>query len=139
MLNLLLQMLNYVDLRSTWQAQAMEDSQMLQTQQTMSSNQQAEIMRQQAAAEQMVQMELDSSEDLSTEEYTQALQKLSQIADKCDNMMRKVLAENEAKESIIQQRITAREPKMQAVNADIESLQETLDKRTEEQVTYMQD
>lgn len=138
MLNLLLQMLNYVDLRSTWQAQAMEDSQMLQTQQTMSSNQQAEIMRQQAAEEQMVQMEMDSSEDLSTEEYTQALQKLSQIADKFDNMMRKVLAENEAKESIIQQRITAREPKLQAVNADIEGLQETLDKRTEEQFTYMQ-
>ncbi len=138
MLNILMTILNYIDLRSIWQSDAMEDSQALQTQQMQSSNEQTKIMQQQAQEEALVQMELDSSENVSTEQYTQALQKMSQIAAKFENMLQRVLMENQTKERQIEQKITAREPKIQAINADIESLQETLDKRTEEQFTYMQ-
>ncbi len=139
MLNILMTMLSYINLRSTWQADAMEDSQALQTQQTQSSNEQTRIMQQQAQEEALVQMELDSSDDISTEQYTEALQKMSQIATKFDNMLQKLLADNQVKERQIEQKINARESKLKAVDADIESLQETLDSRTEEQFTYMQD
>ena len=47
MLNLLLTILTYVDLRATWQADAMKDSQMLQDTQLQSSNEQTQIMQQQ--------------------------------------------------------------------------------------------
>ena len=66
------------------------------------------------------------------------MQKMSQIAAKFDRMLQKVLSDNQVKERQIEQKITARESKLQAVDADIESLQDSLDKRTEEQFTYMQ-
>ena len=138
MLNMLMTMLSYIDLRSIWQSDAMEDSQTLQTLQMQSSDEQMQIMQQQTQEESLVQMELDSMEDVSTEEYTEALQKMSQIANKFETMLQRVLTENQAKERQIEQRITAREPKLQAVEADIEGLQEALDKRTEEQFTYME-
>lgn len=138
MLNILMTMLSYINLRSTWQADAMEDSQSLQTQQMQSSNEQTQIMQQQAQEEALVQMELDSMEDVSDEAYVEAMQKMSQIAAKFDRMLQKVLSDNQVKERQIEQKITARESKLQAVDADIESLQDSLDKRTEEQFTYMQ-
>ena len=138
MLNILMTMLTYIDLRSTWQADAMKDSQMLQDQQLQSSNEQTEIMRQQTEEEALVQMELDDSEDASTEAYTAVLQKMSEISSKYETKLQALLAQNQAREREIEQRITAREPKIKAVDADIESLQDTLDKRTEEQFTYMQ-
>ena len=138
MLNILMTMLSYINLRSTWQADAMEDSQSLQTQQMQSSIEQTQIMQQQAQEEALVQMELDSMEDVSDEAYVEAMQKMSQIAAKFDRMLQKVLSDNQVKERQIEQKITARESKLQAVDADIESLQDSLDKRTEEQFTYMQ-
>ena len=138
MLNILMTMLSYINLRSTWQADAMEDSQSLQTQQMQSSNEQTQIMQQQAQEEALVQMELDSMDDVSDEAYVEAMQKMSQIAAKFDRMLQKVLSDNQVKERQIEQKITARESKLQAVDADIESLQDSLDKRTEEQFTYMQ-
>lgn len=138
MLNILMTMLTYIDLRSIWQADAMKDSQMLQDQQLQSSNEQTEIMRQQTEEEALVQMELDDSEDASTEAYTAVLQKMSEISSKFETKLQSLLAQNQAREREIEQRITAREPKIKAVDADIESLQDTLDKRTEEQFTYMQ-
>ena len=56
MLNLLLTILTYIDLRSTWQADAMQDSQMLQDVQYQSSNEQAQIMQQQTNEEALVQI-----------------------------------------------------------------------------------
>lgn len=136
MLNLLLTILTYIDLRSTWQADAMQDSQMLQDVQYQSSNEQAQIMQQQTNEEALVQLELDGSEDVSTEAYTEMLKKMSDVASKFEGMLQNLMAKTQAKEREIQQRITARESKIKAVNADIESLQETLDKRTEEQFTF---
>ncbi len=139
MLNLLLTILTYVDLRATWQADAMKDSQMLQDTQLQSSNEQTQIMQQQTNEEALVQLELEDSEDsVSTEQYTAVLQKMSEIASKYETKLQNLMAKTQAKEREIEQRITAREPKIKAVDADIESLQETLDKRTEEQFTYMQ-
>ncbi|HIQ89742.1 TPA: hypothetical protein IAA68_07965 [Candidatus Galligastranaerophilus faecipullorum] len=139
MLNLLLTILTYVDLRATWQADAMKDSQMLQDTQLQSSNEQTRIMQQQTNEEALVQLELEGSEDsVSTEQYTAVLQKMSQIAAKFESLLQNLMAKTQAKEREIEQRITAREPKIKAVDADIESLQETLDKSTEEQFTYMQ-
>ena len=139
MLNLLLTILTYVDLRATWQADAMKDSQMLQDTQLQSSNEQTRIMQQQTNEEALVQLELDGSEDsVSTEQYTAVLQKMSQIAAKFEALLQNLMAKTQAKEREIEQRITAREPKIKAVDADIESFQETLDKSTEEQFTYMQ-
>lgn len=136
MLNLLMTILTYVDLRSTWQADAMQDSQMLQDTQLQSSNEQTQIMQQQTNEEALVQLELDESEDVSTEAYTAVLKKMSDIASKYESKLQNLMAKTQAKEREIQQRITAREPKIKAVDADIESLQETLDKRTEEQFTF---
>ena len=139
MLNLLLTILTYVDLRATWQADAMKDSQMLQDTQLQSSNEQTQIMQQQTNEEALVQLELEGSEDsVSTEQYTADLQKMSEIASKYETKLQNLMAKTQAKEREIEQRITAREPKIKAVDADIESLQETLDKSTEEQFTYMQ-
>ena len=139
MLNLLLTILTYVDLMATWQADAMKDSQMLQDTQLQSSNEQTRIMQQQTNEEALVQLELEGSEDsVSTEQYTAVLQKMSEIASKYETKLQNLMAKTQAKEREIEQRITAREPKIKAVDADIESLQETLDKRTEEQFTYMQ-
>ena len=139
MLNLLLTILTYVDLRATWQADAMKDSQMLQDTQLQSSNEQTQIMQQQTSEEALVQLELEGSEDsVSTEQYTAVLQKMSEIASKYETKLQNLMAKTQAKEREIEQRITAREPKIKAVDADIESLQETLDKSTEEQFTYMQ-
>ncbi len=139
MLNLLLTILTYVDLRATWQADAMKDSQMLQDTQLQSSNEQTQIMQQQTNEEALVQLELEGSEDsVSTEQYTAVLQKMSEIASKYETKLQNLMAKTQAKEREIEQRITAREPKIKAVDADIESLQETLDKSTEEQFTYMQ-
>ncbi len=139
MLNLLLTILTYVDLRATWQADAMKDSQMLQDTQLQSSNEQTQIMQQQTNEEALVQLELEDSEDsVSTEQYTAVLQKMSEIASKYETKLQNLMAKTQAKEREIEQRITAREPKIKAVDADIESLQETLDKSTEEQFTYMQ-
>ena len=139
MLNLLLTILTYVDLRATWQADAMKDSQMLQDTQLQSSNEQTQIMQQQTNEEALVQLELEGSEDsVSTEQYTAVLQKMSEIASKYETKLQNLMAKTQAKEREIEQRITAREPKIKAVDADIESLQETLDMRTEEQFTYMQ-
>ena len=139
MLNLLLTILTYVDLRATWQADAMKDSQMLQDTQLQSSNEQTRIMQQQTNEEALVQLELEDSEDsVSTEQYTAVLQKMSEIASKYETKLQNLMAKTQAKEREIEQRITAREPKIKAVDADIESLQETLDKSTEEQFTYMQ-
>lgn len=139
MLNLLLTILTYVDLRATWQADAMKDSQMLQDTQLQSSNEQTRIMQQQTNEEALVQLELEGSEDsVSTEQYTAVLQKMSEIASKYETKLQNLMAKTQAKEREIEQRITAREPKIKAVDADIESLQETLDKSTEEQFTYMQ-
>ena len=139
MLNLLLTILTYVDLRATWQADAMKDSQTLQDTQLQSSNEQTQIMQQQTNEEALVQLELEGSEDsVSTEQYTAVLQKMSEIASKYETKLQNLMAKTQAKEREIEQRITAREPKIKAVDADIESLQETLDKRTEEQFTYMQ-
>lgn len=128
--------LTYVDLRSTWQADAMQDSQMLQDTQLQSSNEQTQIMQQQTNEEALVQLELGESEDVSTEAYTAVLKKMSDIASKYESKLQNLMAKTQAKEREIQQRITAREPKIKAVDADIESLQETLDKRTEEQFTF---
>ncbi len=139
MLNILMTMMSYINLRSVWQSDAMEDSQALQTQQMQSSNDINNIMQQQAQEEALVQMDLDSMDDISNEAYTEALQKMSQIATKFDRLLQKTMADNQVKERQIEQKITARESKLQAVNADIESLQKTLDERTEEQFTYMQD
>ncbi len=136
MLNLLMTILTYVDLRSTWQADAMQDSQMLQDTQLQSSNEQTQIMQQQTNEEALVQLELGESEDVSTEAYTAVLKKMSDIASKYESKLQNLMAKTQAKEREIQQRITAREPKIKAVDADIESLQETLDKRTEEQFTF---
>lgn len=139
MLNLLLTILTYVELRATWQADAMKDSQMLQDTQLQSSNEQTQIMQQQTNEEALVQLELEGSEDsVSTEQYTAVLQKMSEIASKYETKLQNLMAKTQAKEREIEQRITAREPKIKAVDADIESLQETLDKSTEEQFTYMQ-
>ena len=139
MLNLLLTSLTYVDLRATWQADAMKDSQMLQDTQLQSSNEQTQIMQQQTNEEALVQLELEGSEDsVSTEQYTAVLQKMSEIASKYETKLQNLMAKTQAKEREIEQRITAREPKIKAVDADIESLQETIDKRTEEQFTYTQ-
>ena len=139
MLNLLLTILTYVDLRATWQADAMKDSQMLQDTQLQSSNEQTQIMQQQTNEEALVQLELEGSEDsVSTEQYTAVLRKMSEIASKYETKLQNLMAKTQAKEREIEQRITAREPKIKAVDADIESLQETLDKSTEEQFTYMQ-
>ena len=139
MLNLLLTILTYVDLRATWQADAMKDSQMLQDTQLQSSNEQTQIMQQQTNEEALVQLELEGSEDsVSTEQYTAVLQKMSEIASKYETKLQNLMAKTQAKEREIEQRITAREPKIKAVDADIESLQETLDKSTEDQFTYMQ-
>lgn len=137
MLNLLMTILTYVDLRSTWQADAMQDSQMLQDTQLQSSNEQTQIMQQQTNEEALVQLELGESEDVSTEAYTAVLKKMSDIASKYESKLQNLMAKTQAKEREIQQRITAREPKIKAVDADIESLQETLDKSTEEQFEYM--
>ncbi len=136
MLNILMTILNYINLRSVWQSQAMQDSQNLQDLQMQSSNEQAELMRKQTAEEELVEMELDGMDDISTEAYTEALKKMSEIASKYDTLMRTLLAKNQAKEREIEQQINAREPKIQAVDADIESLEETLDKRTEENFDY---
>ena len=136
MLNILMTILNYINLRSVWQSQAMQDSQNLQDLQMQSSNEQAELMRKQTAEEELVEMELDGMDDISTEAYTEALKKMSEIASKYDTLMRTLLAKNQAKEREIEQQINAREPKIQAVDADIESLEETLDKRTEEKFDY---
>ena len=136
MLNILMTILNYINLRSVWQSQAMQDRQNLQDLQMQSSNEQAELMRKQTAEEELVEMELDGMDDISTEAYTEALKKMSEIASKYDTLMRTLLAKNQAKEREIEQQINAREPKIQAVDADIESLEETLDKRTEENFDY---
>ena len=136
MLNILMTILNYINLRSVWQSQAMQDSQNLQDLQMQSSNEQAELMRKQTAEEELVEMELDGMDDISTEAYTEALKKMSEIASKYDTLMRTLLAKNQAKEREIEQQINAREPKIQAVDADIESLEETLDKRTEQNFDY---
>ena len=117
----------------------MKDSQMLQDTQLQSSNEQTQIMQQQTNEEALVQLELEGSEDsVSTEQYTAVLQKMSEIASKYETKLQNLMAKTQAKEREIEQRITAREPKIKAVDADIESLQETLDKSTEEQFTYMQ-
>ncbi len=137
MLNLLMTILKYADLRSIWQADAMQDSQMLKDTQLQSSNEQTQIMQQQTNEEALVQLELGESEDVSTEAYTAVLKKMSDIASKYESKLQNLMAKTQAKEREIQQRITAREPKIKAVDADIESLQETLDKRTEEQFGYM--
>ena len=138
MLNILLTMLTYIDLRATWQADAMQDSQMLQDLQYQSSNEQTKIMQAQTNEEALVQMELEGAEDVSTEQYTKVLQEMSQISTKYETQLQNVMSKVQAQERQINQRITAREPKIKAVDADIESLQETLDKRTEESFTYMQ-
>ena len=67
MLNILMTILNYINLRSVWQSQAMQDSQNLQDLQMQSSNEQAELMRKQTAEEELVEMELDGMDDISTE------------------------------------------------------------------------
>lgn len=109
---------------------------MLQDTQLQSSNEQTQIMQQQTNEEALVQLELGESEDVSTEAYTAVLKKMSDIASKYESKLQNLMAKTQAKEREIQQRITAREPKIKAVDADIESLQETLDKRTEEQFTF---
>lgn len=139
MLNLLLTMLNYKTLRETLNADDIQDSDALQNQQMISSAEQTDLQNQQTQEEALVEMELGAMEDVSDEDYMKAMQKLSQIANKFEVKMQKLLADNQAKEKQIEQKITAREPRMKALDADIESLQETLDKRTEEQFSYMQD
>ena len=129
--------LTYIDLRNTWQTDAMRDSQELQDTQFQTSNEQSRILQQQTNEEALVQMELDGSEEVSTELYTRALQKFSEIATKYETKLQALMAQTEAKERLIQQRITAREPKIKAVDADIESLNETLTQRTEEQFSTL--
>ncbi len=137
MLNILMTILTYIDLRNTWQTDAMRDSQELQDTQFQTSNEQSRILQQQTNEEALVQMELDGSEEVSTELYTRALQKFSEIATKYETKLQALMAQTEAKERLIQQRITAREPKIKAVDADIESLNETLTQRTEEQFSTL--
>ena len=139
MLNLLLTILNYKSLKETLNADNIEDSQALQSQQMLSSAEETDLQNQQTQEEALVEMDLGAMEDVSDEDYMKAMQKLSQIANKFEVKMQKLLADNQAKEKQIEQKITAREPRMKALDADIESLQETLDKRTEEQFSYMQD
>lgn len=135
MLNFLTTILTYMQLISDKQHAQMKDSQMLQTTHMVHSNKVAEITKRQTQEEAMVELKFDD-EEISNEEYTQIMDELSEIQDKYGNELTILAAKVSADEQTIQMRITAREPVLKQLQADLENLEEAMDKDIESEFTY---
>lgn len=108
--------------------QLSHQKQVLQRQQ---SEKLSEMMQSFTREEELVRAEFGDEEDLTTEQYTQMLSKLSELNDSNNMEMNNFMAEIQAKESLIDQQIEVLEPQVQAVEADLKNLKELQSKEAE--------
>lgn len=129
-------LLTYVNLRADLQSWLIEISNTLQFTQMQQSDEMARLMQQQAQEEELVYAEFEASGDTSTENYQKLLMEQSKMQAEFDREMQVLAARNQAKEQELMTMQTQAETRLQAVNADIEGLEESVNKQIEEDHSY---